>query len=361
MVLLEVIMITYQTGNILHDQADAIINTVNTVGVMGKGLALQFKKAFPGNFNVYKKACDDKSLVTGQVLSVSLNSINAPYYVINFPTKAHWKGKSKLEYIEQGLESLKVEVKRLELKSVAIPALGSGLGGLPWQQVEKLINESLSDAPDVEWRVYPPQAAPKAEVMPNKTKRPVMTIGRAAVLGLIDRYVSTGFDYRLSLLEVQKLVYFLTAVGEPLNKVVFQKYHYGPYADVLRHVLDKMEGHFITGYADGLNKPETPIELKDDAAEEALSFLEQYPDTKQRFDKVARLIEGFESQNGMELLSTVHWVATQESQNIDLVSEELVERVHNWSAKKAQMKPAHILAAWNRLSEQGWLQLKAQV
>lgn len=354
-------MITYQTGNILHDQADAIINTVNTVGVMGKGLALQFKKAFPGNFKVYKKACDDKSLVTGQVLSVSLNSINAPYYVINFPTKAHWKGKSKLEYIEQGLENLKAEVKHLNLKSVAIPALGSGLGGLQWQEVERVIQSSLMELPDVEWRVYPPQAAPKADVMPNKTTRPRMTIGRAAVLGLIDRYVSTGFGYRLSLLEVQKLVYFLTAVGEHLNKVVFQKHHYGPYADVLRHVLDKMEGHFISGYADGLNKPETPIELKGDAAQEALCYLEQHPETKQRFDKVTKLIEGFESQNGMELLATVHWVATQESNPETMSNEELVNKVHSWSTRKAQMKPAHILAAWNRLSEQGWLQLRAQV
>ena len=209
MVLLEVVIITYLTGNILHDQADAIVNTVNTVGVMGKGLALQFKKAFPDNFKIYKKACDDKTLVTGQVLSVPLNSISAPFFVINFPTKAHWKGKSKLEYLEQGLDSLKAEVKRLELKSAAIPALGSGLGGLPWQQVEQLIQQRLMGMPDIEWRVYPPQAAPKAEAMPNQTKRPSMTIGRAAVLGLIERYVSTGFGYRLSLLEVQKLVYFL--------------------------------------------------------------------------------------------------------------------------------------------------------
>lgn len=353
-------MITYHKGNILHDQADAIINTVNTVGVMGKGLALQFKKAFPDNFKVYKKACDDKSLVTGTVLPVSLNSINSPFYIINFPTKAHWKGQSKLEYIESGLESLKAEVRRLGLKSVAIPALGSGLGGLPWHEVEQIIQTSLAELPDVDWRIYPPQTAPSAEFMPNQTRRPRMTIGRAAVLGLIDRYVSTGFGYRLSLLEVQKLVYFLTVVGEPLNKVVFKKHHYGPYADVLRHVLDKMEGHFISGYADGLNKPETPIDLKDDAAKEALGFLAQHPDTKQRFDKVAKLIEGYESQNGMELLSTVHWVVTQES-NPALSAEELVKRVHSWNARKAAMKPAHILAAWERLSEQGWLQLKAQV
>ncbi|WP_299493418.1 macro domain-containing protein [uncultured Shewanella sp.] len=351
-------MITYQTGNILHDQADAIINTVNTVGVMGKGLALQFKKAFPENFKVYKKACDDKSLVTGQVLTVPLDTMNAPFYVINFPTKAHWKGKSKLEFIEQGLDSLKVEVNRLKLKSIAIPALGSGLGGLPWQQVERLIQEHLADMSDVEWRVYPPQAAPQAEAMPNKTKRPAMTAGRAAVLGLIDRYVSTGFGYRLSLLEVQKLVYFLTAVGEPLNQVVFKKHHYGPYADVLRHVLDKMEGHFITGYADGLNKPDTPIELKGDAATEALSYLEQHQDTKQRFDKVAKLIEGFESQNGMELLSTVHWVATQEYDNKPLTCDEVINGVHGWNARKANMKPAHIVAAWDRLREQGWLDNK---
>ncbi|MGO2089071.1 MAG: type II toxin-antitoxin system antitoxin DNA ADP-ribosyl glycohydrolase DarG [Oceanisphaera sp.] len=354
-------MITYQTGNILHDQADAIINTVNTVGVMGKGLALQFKKAFPENFKIYKKACDDKFLVTGRVLSVPLNSMSAPFYVINFPTKAHWKEKSKLEFIEQGLMSLKTEVRRLDIKSVAIPALGSGLGGLPWEQVEQLIHKHLTEMPDVEWRIYPPQAAPKADAMPNRTKRPAMTAGRAAVLGLIERYMSTGFGYRLSLLEVQKLVYFLTAVGEPLNKVVFQKHHYGPYADVLRHVLDKMEGHFITGYADGKNKPDMPIELKDDAVTEALHYLQVCPETKNRFDKVARLIEGFESQNGMELLSTVHWVATNELAGRSITDDVLVNAVHSWNARKSHMKPAHILAAWARLKDQDWLKNKAPI
>lgn len=347
-------MIKYVTGNILHDQADAIINTVNTVGVMGKGLALQFKKAFPDNFKIYKQACDNKALSTGKVLSVPLHSISAPFYIINFPTKAHWKGKSKLEYLEQGLEDLLQETERLELKSVAIPALGSGLGGLPWEQVNKLIEQKLSNAPYVEWRVYPPQPRPEAKAMVNKTTRPKMTQGRAAVLGLIDRYISTGFGYRLSLLEVQKLVYFLVVAGEPLNKVEFKKHHYGPYADVLRHVLNRMEGHFITGFGDGNNSPETPIELKPDAAQEALIYLEQHTDTKQRFERVSKLIEGFESQNGMELLSTVHWVVTHESDN-PLAATDLVNKVHAWSPRKAQMKPAHILAAWNRLQEQQWV------
>ncbi len=353
-------MITYIKGNILHDQADAIINTVNTVGVMGKGLALQFKKAFPDNFKVYKAACDNNELSTGQMLSVSTNSLSPPYYIINFPTKAHWKGKSKIEYIEQGLASLKQEILRLELKSVAIPALGSGLGGLPWSRVEAIISQSLGDMPNVEWRIYPPQSAPEAKAMPNKTRRPRMTIGRAAVLGLIDKYSSSGLHYHLSLLEVQKLVYFLTASGEHLNKVNFQKHHYGPYADVLRHVLEKMEGHFISGYADGQNKPDIPIELKGSAAQEAISFLANHPDTQSRFEDVAKLVDGFESPYGMELLSTVHWVATQDMNGVT-DTEKLVEQVHRWSERKAQMKPAHIKAAWVRISEQGWLDKKAPI
>lgn len=347
-------MINYVTGNILHDQSDAIINTVNTVGVMGKGLALQFKKAFPHNFTVYKKACDNKELTTGKVLPVSLNSMNAPYYIINFPTKSHWKDSSKLEYIEQGLDDLLKQADRLQFKSVAIPALGSGLGGLPWNEVSKVIEQKLATRTDIEWRVYPPQSAPDAKAMVDKTARPKMTPGRAAVLGVIERYKSTGFDYRLSLLEIQKLVYFLVESGEPLNKVVFSKHHYGPYADVLRHVLNRMEGHFITGFGDGKNKPETPIELKPDAAEEALNYLEQHADTKQRFERVSKLIEGFESQNGMELLSTVHWVATKES-NGSLTPEDVISKVHSWSPRKAQMKPAHILAAWERLKDQHWI------
>ncbi|WP_372377920.1 macro domain-containing protein [Vibrio natriegens] len=348
-------MISYVKGNILHDQADAIINTVNTVGVMGKGLALQFKKAFPDNFKVYKSACDNSELTTGKVLSVSTQSINAPFYIINFPTKAHWKGKSKLEYIQDGLDDLKREVQRLGLTSVAIPALGSGLGGLPWDVVENEIKTSLADMPEVEWRIYPPQNAPEASKMVNRTTKPRMTIGRAAVIGLINEYLTTGLHYKLSLLEVQKLVYFLTATGEKLNKVHFQKHYYGPYADVLRHVLEKMEGHFITGYADGVNKPDTPIQLKDGAIDDAQSFLVSHPDTKHNFDEVTKLVDGFESPYGMELLSTVHWVVTREYQQENIVPEEVIKKVHEWSERKAQMKPAHIKAALTRLQEQHWL------
>ena len=354
-------MIKYLEGNILHEQSDAIVNTVNTVGVMGKGLALQFKKAFPHNFNVYKAACDDKSLVTGSVLAVSMESLNPPYYIINFPTKAHWKGKSKIEFVESGLDSMINEAQRLNLKSVSIPALGSGLGGLDWQQVNALMEQKLSQVPEIEWRVFPPQAAPKANMMPNKTSKPNMTTGRAAVLSLIDRYLNKGLAYSLSLLEVQKLVYFLTASGEHLNKVSFTKHHYGPYADVLRHVLNRMEGHFISGYADGQNKPDVSIELHPEAANEAHEFLSKDQQTLDRFEQVSDLVEGFESPYGMELLSTVHWIATQELADKQNDIDSIINAVHSWNDRKKLMKSAHIKAAWHTLESKGWLNKLAQV
>ena len=188
-----------------------------------------------------------------------------------------------------------------------------------------------------------------------------MTIGRAAVLSLIDRYLNKGLAYSLSLLEVQKLVYFLTASGEYLNKVTFTKHHYGPYADVLRHVLNKMEGHFISGYADGQNKPDVPIELFPEAVSEAHQFLSKARQTLDNFEQVSDLVEGFESPYGMELLSSVHWVATQELPDKQHDVDAIISAVHAWSDRKKCMKPAHIKAALHTLEDKGWLNKLAQV
>lgn len=283
-------MIEFKKGNLLAMDADALINTVNTVGVMGKGIALQFKKAFPENYEAYKKACDDGRVKTGQMFTVDRESLTNPHYIINFPTKRHWKGPSKIEDIKNGLASLVDEVKKLGIKSVAVPPLGCGLGGLNWKQVFSLMQEAFAKAPDVEWMVFEPSGAPEPKEMANRTKRPKMTKGRAAVLGLIDRYLVPGYDYPVTLLEIQKLVYFLTESGEHLNQVVFEKAHYGPYADVLRHVLEKMDGHFISGYGDGKNKPDVPINLLPDAAKEAEEYIKAHPNTRRRFDRVVKLI-----------------------------------------------------------------------
>ena len=182
-----------------------------------------------------------------------------------------------------------------------------------------------------------------------------MTRDHACVIALIDLYLVPGFDYPISLLEIQKLVYFLKEAGEDLPRVDFAKHHYGPYAEVLWHVLEKLEGHFITGYGAGENKPDTPIHLLPGAAEEAATFLEKHLETLSRFDRVAHLIEGFETPLGMELLATVHWVAFREQTVSD--PESALRAIQAWSTRKAKLMSAEqVSAAWARLADFGWLQ-----
>jgi hypothetical protein len=193
--------------------------------------------------------------------------------------------------------------------------------------------------------------------MKDRTKRPTMTPGRAVVLGLMERYLVPGFDYLLSLLEVQKLVYFQMEAGEPLRQMVFTRGEFGPYADTLRHVLEKMDHHFIEGYGDGQNKPETAIHLMPEAATEARLFLDSpaHQATRQRLDRVIELIEGFETPYGMELLSSVHWVAAHETQPAK-TAVEAIAKVHSWNQRKANLLRAeHIRMAWDTLVEKRWI------
>lgn len=347
-------MIELTRGDVLAADVEAVVNTVNTQGIMGKGVALQFRKAYPENYDAYRRACEAGQIQPGRMFVFDRQSLTNPRYVINFPTKRHWRSKSRMEDIEAGLVALVEEVRRLGVRSVAVPPLGCGLGGLAWPQVQRRMREAFERLPEVQWRVYEPAGSPEAKAIRNRTPRPRLTKGRAAVIGLIDRYLVPGFDYPISLLEIQKLVYFLTEAGEELNQVRFVKHHYGPYADVLRHVLERMDGHFIAGYGDGKNAPDTPIELLTEAAREARRFLEQHADTRARFDRVAELIEGFETPFGMELLATVHWVAAREGAvgNPDAA----FEAVQKWSTRKASlMRRDHVVAAWQRLEELGWL------
>lgn len=349
-------MIERTRGNLLEADVEALVNTVNTVGVMGKGIALQFKKAFPGNFKVYKKACDGNELEPGKMLVVETGEIpGRAKYIINFPTKRHWRGKSKMEDIESGLRALVEEVRNLQIKSIAVPPLGCGNGGLRWSEVLPRIEAAFEPLTEVRVLVFEPAGSPPPKEMINRTKRPEMTPGRAAVLCLMNRYSVPGYPYRLAMLEIQKLSYFMQAAGQDL-RLNFQKHHYGPYAHNLQKVLERIDGHFIQGYGDGGSAPETPIALLADAADEAETFLHENEDAQKRFDKVSALIEGFETPYGMELLSTVHWVATVECPKARDEIDDAIREVHAWNPRKRQlMQPAHIKAAWNHLRQKNWL------
>ena len=348
-------MVKLVTGNLLDAEVEAVVNTVNTVGVMGKGIALQFKRAFPENFRAYERACKHGEVKLGRVFVHENETLHGPRFVINFPTKSHWKGSSRLEDIRTGLRSLTEKIKELGIKSIAVPPLGCGLGGLNWNDVRPMIENALEPLAGVEVLLYEPAGTPAPAEMKTATVRPQMTIGRAALIGLIDRYKVPGHDYLLSLLEVHKLAYFLQCAGQPL-KLAFQKGIYGPYADNLRHVLSRIEGHFITGYGDGKNSPETPLSLLPGAAKEAADFLADHPQTQKHFDRVAEMIEGFETPDGMELLSSVHWVALQENAAARTSADAAAKGVLDWNERKRKLfKPEHIRLAWSRLRETGWL------
>ena len=344
-------MIRFKTGDILAEDVEALVNTVNCVGVMGRGIALQFKKRFPENFRAYSKACDKGEVQPGRMFVFSTRRLTNPQYVINFPTKRHWRGDSRLEDIEAGLSDLTRCIRESGVRSVAIPPLGSGLGGLDWTAVRPLIEEALRNLEDVQIVVFEPQAAPSAERMVRNRRTPNMTAGRAALVGLVDRYRKGLLDPFVTLLEVHKLLYFMQAAGEPLT-LRFAKGLYGPYAENLRHVLHVIEGHFISGYADGGDAPDKTLELVPGAVAEATAALERFGETRERFDRVGCLVEGFESPFGLELLSTVHWILDRDGSP---AGEDLVARTHAWNERKKQFSPRQIELAADVLTAKGWI------
>jgi O-acetyl-ADP-ribose deacetylase (regulator of RNase III) len=340
-------------GNILEADAQALVNTVNTVGVMGKGIALQFKKAFPEMFVAYEAICKANKLQPGQMHVYDRGHMFNPRYIINFPTKRHWKGKSKIVDIAAGLDALVVELTTRGIKSVAIPPLGCGQGGLDWDVVRPMIEQAMDRVSQIEAIIYAPKGTPNPSAMVNRTKRPEMNPRRANMLRLLSEYCVLG--YELSLLEIQKILYFLQAAGEPL-KLRFEKGIYGPYADNLRHVMHQFEGHFTEGFGDGQNSPRTPIRLFENAVSEAVQVSREFssPEQTDRVRRVFDVIEGFESPYGMELLASVHWVACKEGFANDPVTA--VQAVHGWNDRKRRiMKPEHIQVAWSRLQSLGWL------
>jgi len=343
-------MIEITTGNLLDADAEALVNTVNAVGVMGKGIALQFKQAFPDNFKAYEAACRRDEVQPGRMFVFRRNTFGNPKVIINFPTKRHWKGKARIEDIEAGLRDLVRVIEGENIRSVAVPPLGCGFGGLKWTDVEPRIERALGR---LEARVllFAPKGAPQAEQMKVRTERPAMTPTRAAVLELMKRYAVPG--YRLTLLEIQKLAYFLQVAGEPL-KLRFEKQKYGPYAEKLHHVLQRLEGHFIRGYGD--RSRSVSVTLMPSALEESESFLQNCGETRQRLDRVSQLIRGLETPYGMELLSTVHWVASEEDSEAREDSSRAIEGVQKWSEyKRRTFVPRHIELAWKRLKAQSWI------
>ena len=341
----------FRQGNILRAEVDALVNTVNCVGIMGRGIALQFRNAFPANFKAYKTACDRGEVQPGQMFIVQTGQLD-PRFIVNFPTKRHWRGKSNIEDIDRGLVDLVAQVRKLGIRSIALPPLGCGLGGLDWAEVRPRIEAALTEIPEVRAIVFEPADAPPAVEMAKAQNAPKMTPGRAALVGLVRRYLDGLMDPSVSLLEAYKLMYFMQEAGEDL-KLGFVKGPYGPYASNLRHVFTRVEGYHFSGFRDGGEEPEKELELVPGASADADAYLTDHPDTRARFDRVGRLVDGFETPYGLELLSTVHWIITREGADDP---DDIRAHLARWSKRKQQFTRDQVVIALDALRTGGWLE-----
>lgn len=334
-------MIHFTTGDILKSDAEAFVNTVNTVGVMGKGIALAFKNEFPENYKIYRKACDNKELTTGKVLLTATGRFS-PKYIINFPTKQHWRGKSRIEYIADGMKGLVDVIREKNIKSIAIPPLGCGNGGLDWKIVKPLILKELIPVEnDLKITIYEPGF--NNQTAPNK-QEVKLTPARAMLLLALNGYQVLG--YSINLLVAQKLAYFIQRLGEPLN-LEFEKGYYGPYSHKLQHLLQYLNGWYLQFNHDQTT-PGTTIKLNKIEQVEIYSKNSLSSQQKERLHNLTTLIDGFESPYGLELLATVDFILQQGSAS---TPKEIEKEISQWTNRKKElMKPYHIQVAHQRVN-----------
>jgi O-acetyl-ADP-ribose deacetylase (regulator of RNase III) len=325
-------MIHFTTGNLLESDAEALVNTVNTVGVMGKGIALQFKNAFPANAKAYIDACKSKSLSIGKLVIVKEASLlGGEKTIINFPTKTQWRLPSEYAYIEAGLKTLKKEIEARNIKSIAIPPLGAGNGGLDWPRVKQMIIEQLEDV-NADIYIYEPNAAIQ-EVL--KKERVKLTPARAMLLDVLYESVRNG-EF-VSEFSAEKIAYFLQRFGgKDAFKLTYSPNFYGPYSGKVRHVLYYLNGSYIMGYSSKDKKPFEELDLIITAESDVESYLnksenQEYKDVT---EKTKAFLKGFYSPFGLELLSTIDFIRTEK--NIR-TQEAITSELHSWSDRKKTM------------------------
>ncbi|MAP95465.1 MAG: Appr-1-p processing protein [Ponticaulis sp.] len=342
--------IFFKSGNMFDEPVEALVNTVNCVGVMGKGVALEFKNRWPDNFRAYKKLCDAKQLNPGQMFVYDTHELfftTGPRYLVNFPTKAHWRSKSKLSYIEDGLENLVDVLREYQIESIAMPPLGCGNGGLDWAEVKPLIEAKLSGENDVKVIVFEPQVE---RSKPEHIAKDVsMTAPRAILLKTLSEleYIFDGSFDRISL---QKIVYFLQALRVDFN-LKFSRNMHGPYSETLRSAFVSLEKlGMISGFT-GNNRQTSVTNIGCAAADDFLSHDSTQSDDL--INKLSMLIQGYESPYGLELLSSVHWLAHHEKHQ---PVEQIIEQIMSWTdEKRNSFTDQAIRTAYDRLQEDGLL------
>jgi O-acetyl-ADP-ribose deacetylase (regulator of RNase III)/uncharacterized protein YwgA len=317
-------------GNIFESNSQAIVNTVNTVGVMGKGIALQFKKAYPNNFREYYKACKRNEVVVGKVfLTHDYDLLSGEKIIVNFPTKKDWRKPSEYSYIVDGLNDLVDVIKEHKIKSIAIPPLGAGNGGLEWGQVKNIIEQKLGNL-DIEVTVYEPTVYIKEQLKKERVK---LTDARALLLYVLFDLVRNG-EY-VSEFSSEKICYFLQRFGsKKYFKLDFEPNFYGPYSGKVRFVLNVLNGSYIMGFSDMNKKPFDPLTLISDGYVKVQNHVESNPELFDIANKTMRFLDGFYSDFALELLSSLDCISLKQK---TLDREIIIEELKEWNSRKRSM------------------------
>lgn len=323
-------MIEYVKGDILDSSAQALVNTVNTVGVMGKGIALQFKKAFPNNFKAYAESCKKEELHVGKMFVTRDSNLSiGEKIIVNFPTKADWRKSSEYSYIEQGLDDLVTVIREYQIKSIAIPPLGAGNGGLEWEKVKKMIQDKLN-VPGVEILIYEPTAYIAEHLKKERVK---LTEARALLMYMLYDLVRNG-EY-VSEFSSEKVCYFMQRFGaEKYFKLNYTPQFYGPYSGKVRYLLTALNGSYVMGYSDMDKKPFEPLTLVADGYQQVIDYVESSQELKEIISKTIALLNGFYSDFALELLSSVDYIAHTER---NLNKSFIVEKLSHWSDRKRSL------------------------
>jgi O-acetyl-ADP-ribose deacetylase (regulator of RNase III) len=343
-------MIKYITGNILESSAQALVNTVNTIGIMGKGIALQFKKEYPNNFKAYENACKNSAIDIGKLfVTRDSNLSSGEKIIINFPTKKDWRKPSEYNYIEKGLDDLIHVIEREKITTIAIPPLGAGNGGLEWERVKKLIDEKLGRL-NVDILVYEPTSQIKEHLKKERVK---LTDARALLLYVLYDLVKNG-EY-VSEFSSEKVCYFLQRFGAgKYFKLQYEPNFYGPYSGKVRFLLNALNGSYVMGYSDMDKKPFEPLTLVADGYQSVSEYIEQDPDLLNIAQKTTQFLTGFYSDFALELLSSIdHIISTQEIVEQQKVSKRLEE----WSDRKRSLfsNPKYIEISMKHLQKASFI------
>ena len=329
-------MISFTQGNLLEAKVDAVVNTVNTVGIMGKGIALMFKERFPANFDAYARACKNNQVRIGEMFVTESEDLFGPRWIINFPTKTDWRIKTQLGWIREGMRNLVRTIQENDIRSIAVPPLGCGNGGLDWVDVKPVIVDALAEIENLDAIIYEPTK--KYQNVAKRRGVEKLTPARALVAEIVRQYSVPDID--CSILEVQKLGWFLQrgvnrlGIVDPL-RFEFSANRYGPYSHKLTKLLDSLDGSYLCcdkRLADA--GPSDLIWFNPSKKDLVHTYL--HSGEGKRFLPVlawsSSIIDGFQSPLGMELLATIDWLVQEQQVVPDTAS--IIAGLNGWPGGK---------------------------